>query len=327
VSHKKFWFFFRNSIFLQYDLERICKKLFHLFAKRPDCLAGIFCGRVGPFAMAKNAARTAGNAHTAGYRPEPAFRFGYVAGTGKKTYKYEETPEGLEYEVSKKYDATAGALFSFDPNTLPAAGWEKLGLPQKTIRTLLNYRSKGGHFYKPDDLKKIWGLPDGFYERVQAYITIADAKKEATPGTNISKTPYEHNERTITPVDVNTADTTALIALPGIGSKLAQRIIAFRSKLGGFYSADQVGETYGLPDSTFQKLKPYFQVHGDFKKFNLNSASKDDLKIHPYIRWTLANAIVEYRSQHGDFKKLDELKNIMLIDDATYNKILPYLTL
>ena len=249
--------------------------------------------------------------------------------------KPENDISAFTYEVSKNSDFAEGALFAFDPNTLPAEGWKKLGLRDRTVKTLLNYRNKGGHFYKHEDLKKIWGLPDGFYERVKDYIQIADTKKEYTANTNPSassgqaffKTPYAKTERKIAVVDVNAADTAALIALPGIGSKLAQRIVAFRNKLGGFYTTEQIRETYGLPDSTFEMLKPYLQVHGDLKKFNLNTATKDELKTHPYIKWALANAIVEYRNQHGLFKNLDELKNIMLVDAETYSKIAPYLSL
>ena len=63
------------------------------------------------------------------------------------------------------------------------------------------------------------------------------------------------------------------------------------------------------------------------RKMNVNTATKDDLKGHPYIRWNLANAIVEYRNQHGAFKSLDELKNIVLVDEATFGKIVHYLSL
>lgn len=247
-----------------------------------------------------------------------------------QTHKEESAEDNVSqygYEVSKKSEIIEGNLFAFDPNTLDAAGWKSLGLRERTIKTILAYRSKGGHFYKNADLKKIWGLPQGFYERVQEYIEIANDKKEYAANTNFFKTPYEKKSRTITVVDVNTADTSALIALPGIGSKLAQRIIAFRNKLGGFYTTDQIGETYGLPDSTFQTLKPYLQVHGVLKKFNINTATKDELKIHPYIKWNLANALVEYRNQHGPFKKLEDIKKIVLIDETTYQKLAPYVEL
>ena len=58
-------------------------------------------------------------------------------------------------------------------------------------------------------------------------------------------------------MDVNSADTTALIDLPGIGSKLALRIINFREKLGGFYAIEQLKETYGLPDPAFFPILKY----------------------------------------------------------------------
>jgi competence ComEA-like helix-hairpin-helix protein len=100
----------------------------------------------------------------------------------------------------------------------------------------------------------------------------------------------------------------------------------FREKLGGFYSANQIAEIYGLPDSTFLKIKPYLIV-GDvpIKKININTADANLLKQHPYIKWNLANAIVQYRQQHGDFKTLDELQNIALITPEVFAKISPYL--
>ena len=53
---------------------------------------------------------------------------------------------------------TVRELFYFDPNTLDAAGWKRLGLRDKTINTIQNYCSKGGHFRVPDDIRKIYGL-------------------------------------------------------------------------------------------------------------------------------------------------------------------------
>src|SRR6185295_10645555 len=109
-------------------------------------------------------------------------------------------------------------------------------------------------------------------------------------------------------------DTATYISLPGIGSKLSQRIVAFRNKLGGFYSVNQVGETYLLPDSTFQKIKPRLFI-GDaaVKQININLASVDEMKVHPYLKYTLANAIFQYRRQHGNFDSVGGIKKIMLI--------------
>jgi competence ComEA-like helix-hairpin-helix protein len=232
-----------------------------------------------------------------------------------------------QYDRSESKGFTAGELFQFDPNMASLNDWQRLGLNEKTSKTILKYVSKGGKFYKPEDLQRIWGMPEGFYERVKDYIVITSVQRNYPSYAN-NKPAFFREERKPLTVNVNEADTTAFIALPGIGSRLSARIIAFREKLGGFYSIEQVGETYGLPDSTFQKIKDRLQIDGNnIRKINVNAATKDELKAHPYIRWNLANAIVEYRNQHGPFRSLEELKNIVLIDEATYNKMVPYLAL
>jgi competence ComEA-like helix-hairpin-helix protein len=231
-----------------------------------------------------------------------------------------------EYESTITVRHRTNVLFQFDPNTISVEGWQKLGLSEKTSQTIDKYRSKGGKFYKPEDIKKIWGMPEGFYERVKDYIVITSTQNNHQQN-DFEKTSYTRPEKKSVAININEADTATLIALPGIGSKLAARIVNFRDKLGGFYSVDQVGETYGLPDSSFQKIKASLRLTGSVKKFNLNTATKDELKVHPYIKWNLANAIVEYRNQHGTFKTLDELKNIAVIDEGTFRRIVHYLSL
>jgi competence ComEA-like helix-hairpin-helix protein len=247
--------------------------------------------------------------------------------TNKAAYRTEDNSRQFRLEPSGK-SYTDGALFSFEPNTATFEDWRKMGLNERTSKTILNYVSKGGRFYQPEDLLKIWGMPEGFFERVRNYIAITSVQRKVYPSLDENKPRFEREERKLVTVNVNLADTSALIALPGIGSKLSARIIAFRDKLGGFHSVEQIGETYGLPDSTFQKIKGRLQVDGaNIRKINLNTATKDELKAHPYIKWNLANAIVEYRNQHGDFKSLEELKEIVLVDEATFTKLVTYLDL
>ncbi len=241
------------------------------------------------------------------------------------TYQYDRP-------VNKYYNNSKGELFYFDPNSLTVEGWQRLGLRDKTISTIQNYLSKGGKFRKPEDLQRVYGLFPNEYERIAPYIKIESAGE-----TNNYKD-FKDNPPTESPtaktytsrysiVDINSADTTALIALPGIGSKLATRIIAFRDKLGGFYSITQVGETFGLPDSTFQKIKQYLKLENtSIKKININTATVDELKAHPYIRYGLANPIVAFRNEHGPFAKVEDIKKVMAVTDEIYNKIEPYLT-
>ena len=225
--------------------------------------------------------------------------------------------------------ALKGELFYFDPNTLSVEGWKRLGIREKTANTIQKYISKGGRFYKPEDIGKIWGLHQEQVSRLLPYVRI-----EARPANDFSASktsepykPYEKTKYTAAAIDINNADTSAFIALPGIGSKLANRIIAFREKLGGFYKVEQVAETYALPDSTFQKIKDKLTFSNSLvKKININKATLDELKIHPYIRYNIANAIVQYRTLHGEFITVGDIKKIMIITDDIYIKLSPYLT-
>jgi competence ComEA-like helix-hairpin-helix protein len=232
--------------------------------------------------------------------------------------------------VNERSSETKPLLFNFDPNVLPLEGWQRLGVPEKTIATIQKYLHKGGHFYKPEDLRKIYGIRPHEYTRLEPYITIATnspARRPADAKAELENETFSNKPR-YSAVDINTADTSTFVALPGIGSKLALRIVNFRDKLGGFYSVDQIAEIYGLPDSSFKKIKPFLKLESNpIKKFNINTASKDELKSHPYIKWNVANAIVEYRNQHGNFSSMEDLKNIALITPEVFDKIKFYLAL
>lgn len=229
----------------------------------------------------------------------------------------------------KKYytKQTKGELFLFDPNTLDETGWQRLGIRDKTIATIQNFIKKGGRFYKATDIGKIWGLHPDEVERLIPYVQIQNSTPNNYPDKKSYETKnYEKPKYAPSIIDINTADTSALIALPGIGSKLSQRILAFRDKLGGFHKVEQIGETFGLPDSTFQKIKSRFSISNTaLHQININTATLDEMKAHPYLRYAIANAIMQYRVQHGNYAAVDDIKKIMLITDEIFNKAAPYL--
>jgi competence protein ComEA len=247
----------------------------------------------------------------------------------QRRYADEESPQYYQpsqtnYTIARQ---PKGELFYFDPNTLDEAGWQRLGVRDKTITTIKKYVSKGGKFRKPQDIGKIWGLNGEEVQRLIPYIKIEGGKPENTySATADNKPAYQPKKYEVTLIDINTADIAALIALPGIGSKLSQRIISFRDKLGGFYKVEQVAETFGLPDSTFQKIKARLVLNNSsVKQININAATVDELKSHPYLRYSIANAIIQYKNQHGNFSSLDDLKKVVPVTDEVFAKIYPYL--
>jgi len=231
------------------------------------------------------------------------------------------------------------ATFYFNPNTLGTAGWRQLGLPERQVVIIDHFLQRGGQFRKPEDLKKIYGLRQEDYLRLFPYLQIPvqenitpSAKrknkklktwKDDFPGPAVRNIPDR-----IHPVDINEADSTSWSALPGIGARLAQRILRFRDKLGGFSRIDQVGETYGMTDSCFQTIRPYLMM-GDKKlrMIDLNHADAEVMQAHPYIRWKLSKEILNYRREHGSFHSVEEILKLAQIDSAQFEKLQAYLTL
>ncbi|HLS37651.1 MAG TPA: helix-hairpin-helix domain-containing protein, partial [Sphingobacterium bovisgrunnientis] len=167
------------------------------------------------------------------------------------TKEVENTPDySKPYSGIKKTNKTI-TYFTFDPNTATANQWDKLGLSPKQIQVILNYRSKGGKFYKKEDLRKIYSISEKDYNRLESYITISTADDK--PKKSFETSAYEKREvKSIArPISINTADTSELKQLKGIGSVLAARIVKFRDALGGFHSVNQIQEVYGISEETF----------------------------------------------------------------------------
>lgn len=226
--------------------------------------------------------------------------------------------------------------FDFNPNNLSEQNWKRLGLTEKQIKSIKKYESKGGKFKTKEDVKKMYCLSEEQYETLEPFIQITspaevarteekansffkEGKVETTAAVNTSKT-----ER-LNVVELNSADSATLTTIKGIGAFYAKNIIKHRNALGGFVSKDQLLEIWKFDQEKLSAIEKYIDIdESKIKKVNINTCEAGDLK-SPYIKWTVANAIVNYRKNHGKYKTVDEIKKTDLVDDETYRKIVPYL--
>lgn len=120
---------------------------------------------------------------------------------------------------------------------------------------------------------------------------------------------------------LNTADTTALKTIPGIGPYFARKIVEYGERLGGYVSIDQLDEIENFP----LEAKDYLTiVNPSPRKLNLNRLSLNDLKRHPYINFYQARAITDYRRLHGPLKSLDDLRLSKDFPNDVIERLLPY---
>lgn len=196
-------------------------------------------------------------------------------------------------------------LTTFDPNITDSVGFLDLGLPAWMAKNILKYRNKGGKFRRAEDFRKVYGLTQEQYEMLLPYIYIATLAK---PKDTLRLYTRKIEEDTLnffkyaagTVVELNSADTTELKKIPGIGSGIARMITGYRNRLGGFYDIAQLKEIH----LDVEKLRPWFNVATDnIRQLNINQTGIERLKAHPYINFYQAKIIVEYRKKERNIKK------------------------
>jgi DNA uptake protein ComE-like DNA-binding protein len=217
--------------------------------------------------------------------------------------------------------------FNFDPNGLSESNWLKLGLSQKQIKVIRNYELKGGKFYKKEDLKRIYSISEKQYNMLEPFINIRIAnelndKKTFKPNFKPANLP----EQKLKPIiEINAADSLELESIRGIGPAFASRIIRFRRRLGGFYRKEQLLEVYGMDSLKYDQLKDQIKVNtGLIRRFNINTFTFEEIRHHPYLTYKQMNAIIQYRTQHGLYKSIDDLRKIAILNEEIIRKIEPY---
>jgi competence ComEA-like helix-hairpin-helix protein len=232
-------------------------------------------------------------------------------------------------------------LFAFDPNTVSVTDWQQLGLPRWMAERIEKYRSKGGKFRRKEDLLKIYDFPVDLYDQLEPYITLKSSASANYGNVYADRPAFNNNEERIPsrptlperyvkpalqPFDINTADTSQLIALKGIGATLASRIIKYRDALGGFYSTEQFREVYGLDSLALTELSKFGKIQTAARKVAINTASAEELDRFPFLSRRQAQIIVSYREQHGAYTSADALKPIRILDAKTIEKLTPYVS-
>lgn len=213
-------------------------------------------------------------------------------------------------------------FFEFDPNDLSVDKWKHLGLSEKTINTIRKYLKKGGRFYEPEDLKKIYGLKMDWYKRAEPYIKIREID-----ATNIKTgTGVIVNDKKAPLIELNSADSLLLTDLRGIGPVLAGRILKYRNLLGGFVRKEQLLEVYGLPYETFENISRAVIIDTTgITRIDLNKAAFSILIRHPYLDVYTVKGILNYRDIQGNIKDVNELKDNRIIPEESFSRVKPYL--
>ena len=181
---------------------------------------------------------------------------------------FRQTSQHPQTKTRKKKQVES---FYFNPNTVSAEDLCRLGFSEKQAQSIISYREKGGRFRRKTDFANSFVVADTVYRRLEAYIRIPK-------------------------IDINRADTTELITLPGIGAWYAKAIIEYRQKLCGYSYPEQLKDIWKFTDEKYDNLSDLI-VCGDCPPYPLWELPEEELAKHPYIKWA-AHGITIYRKYH-----------------------------
>ena len=204
----------------------------------------------------------------------------------------------------------------FNPNYMSDHKGYRFGMTPEEIDRLFAFRAKGGFVNNAEEFQQVTGVHDTVLNKMSLFFDFPRFPVRADKG-----------GVAVVKEDLNLATASSLIKVYGIGPVLAERIVAYRNRLGGFHVPDQVDEVYGVNEDVLSELWRHFKLDDPmpFEKLNINTAGLHELAALPYVSRSLASKIVAYRSVHQRLDSLEELTKFHNLSEKDLARIQLYL--
>lgn len=246
--------------------------------------------------------------------------FWYANGAKKPLDIDNDTLDSYRNELDSlrqaKEETTKPKLFPFNPNFISDYKGYTLGMTAQEIDRLQKFRDKGQWINSVKQFQDVTKVSDSLLNAISPYFKFPEWVTNPKPRQSNTKQsfpdrfapkPYEQK------IDLNKATVSQLQIVYGVGEKLSQRIVNYRNKFeGGFYSDVELTEIYGLMPEVIDRIKAQFTVKTPrtITKFNLNTATRDELVTIPYVDYEIANNIIEERTLRDGFRDFEELTKV-----------------
>jgi len=220
----------------------------------------------------------------------------------------------------------------FNPNYITDYKGYQLGMSLTEIDRLLLFREKNKFINSKREFQKITKVSDSLLAIIAPYFKFPDwvskvNQQKQRKNKNSSKSNLVSKNKTISTKDINKATKEDLRTVNGIGEKLSERIIKYRSKLQGFSFESQIDEVWGLDKEVAAKVVSIFKIIEKpiIKKVNVNAVTFKELLRNPYVDFELCKKIFSYRDEVAELQDISELKNIKDFPLDKYDRIVLYL--
>ncbi|WP_179319359.1 ComEA family DNA-binding protein [Winogradskyella helgolandensis] len=207
-------------------------------------------------------------------------------------------------------------IYPFNPNYITDYKGYTLGMTNEEIDRLHKFRETNQWVNSAKQFQQVTKVSDSFLSTISPYFKFPEWVTNPKPKSQGYSNSYSNSteEKTFDQkIDLNSASTTQLRKVYGVGEKLSERIIAYRDKFNGGFAADiELSEIWGLSLEVIERIQNDFTVKNPraIKKFNLNTATRDELVTIQYIDYEIAHHIIEERALRDGFDSLEDLTKV-----------------
>ena len=204
-------------------------------------------------------------------------------------------------------------IYPFNPNFITDYKGYKLGMSVQEIDRLHQFRAQNKYVNSAVEFQKVTKVSSDLLQKISRYFKFPDwvTNKSATSYKKFQMYPSKEKVAIIQK-DINAATKEDLIAVYGIGEKLAEKILIEKEKFGEFVSMEQFQFIWGISPEAIEDLQKRFFVKNtsSILKVAINELSIKELAKFPYFNYALAKEIVIYRSMNNGIKEISDLTKI-----------------
>jgi hypothetical protein len=232
-----------------------------------------------------------------------------------KPFEFSKTADSLHRVVDslKKQQSLEDqrVIYPFNPNFITDYKGYALEMTIEQIDKLHEYRASSQWINSKSQFQRVTGVSDRWMKTYSAYFKfpdwVSDRRQEEFKIKRRGSLKYSEKK------DLNTVGVDDLVLVSGIGQTLADRIVRYRSQLGGFVNTIQLKDVYGLTSEVIERLKELIILKTPLKieKQDINTIDVLRLSELPYFDYAMSRNIVNFiklREKISNFKELSKIE-------------------